>query len=147
MTNEPRRAGRPSISFEFFPPKTPVASQALWDSVQRLAPLAPDFVSVTYGAGGTTRERTLAAILAIRDRAGLDVAGHLTCVGASREEVLRVARSYQRLGCRRIVALRGDPPKDEGRFRPHADGFASSIELVAGLRAAGDFEIWVGAYH
>ena len=146
MSESTSRGPTPSISFEFFPPKTPVASQALWDSVQRLAPLAPDFVSVTYGAGGTTRERTLSAILAIRERAGLDVAGHLTCVGASREEVLRVARNYARLGCRRIVALRGDPPKEEGRFTPHPDGFASSVDLVRGLREAGEFEIWVGAY-
>lgn len=145
-TGDGRKGARPGISFEFFPPKSPMAAQALWDSVQRLAPLGPDFVSVTYGAGGTTRERTLAAILAIRDRAGLDVAGHLTCVGASREEVLRVARNYARLGCRRIVALRGDPPAGHGAFAPHPEGFTSSVELVAGLRAAGDYEIWVGAY-
>ncbi|MEM9145876.1 MAG: methylenetetrahydrofolate reductase [NAD(P)H] [Pseudomonadota bacterium] len=136
----------PTISFEFFPPKTPMAGQALWDSVQRLAPFDPRFVSVTYGAGGSTRERTMAAILAIRDRAGLEVAGHLTCVGASRAEVLRVARGYARLGCRRIVALRGDPPGGSARFEPHPDGFASSVELVAGLRAETDAEIWVAAY-
>ena len=89
----------PKISFEFFPPRSPKASMNLWTAVERLAPLGPDFVSVTYGAGGTTRDRTLAAILAIRERARLDVAGHLTCVGASKEEVLKVARDYGRLGC------------------------------------------------
>jgi methylenetetrahydrofolate reductase (NADPH) len=103
-------------------------------------------VSVTYGAGGTTRDRTRAAIQTIRERARLAVAGHLTCVGASREETLEVARGYARLGVRRIVALRGDPPKGEGTFVPHPDGFASSVELIAGLRDAGEFEIIVGAY-
>ncbi len=147
MSETATRARRaPRISFEFFPPKTPMAAQSLWDSVQRLAPLRPDFVSVTYGAGGTTQARTLSAILAIRDRAGLDVAGHLTCVGASRAEVLKVAKSYARLGCTRIVALRGDPPGGAGSFEPHEEGFASSIELVSGLREAGVPEIWVGAY-
>jgi methylenetetrahydrofolate reductase (NADPH) len=119
---------------------------ALWSAVERLAPLGPDFVSVTYGAGGTTRDRTLAAILAIRDRARLDVAGHLTCVGATRDEVLDVARAYAKLGCRRIVALRGDPPKEAGGFRAHPQGFAGSVELVEALAGLGRFEIWVGAY-
>jgi len=146
QTRDKSGAPRPSMSFEFFPPKTPKAAQALWESVQRLAPLAPGFVSVTYGAGGTTRDRTMAAILAIRDRAGLDVAGHLTCVGASKAEVLKVARSYAKLGCRRIVALRGDPPKEAGRFTPHEDGFSGSVELVSALAEMGGFEIWVGAY-
>ena len=136
----------PTISFEFFPPKTPKASMALWTAVERLAPLAPQFVSVTYGAGGTTRDRTLAAILAIRDRARIDVAGHLTCVGATREDVLDVARAYAKLGCRRIVALRGDPPKESGLFRPHPGGFSSSVDLVASLARLGHFDIWVGAY-
>ena len=119
---------------------------ALWESVQRLAPLAPKFVSVTYGAGGSTRERTMAAMLAIRDCARLNVAGHLTCVGATRDEVLRVARSYAKLGCRRIVALRGDPPAGKGRFEPHPGGFPGAIELVAALAELGQFEIWVAAY-
>ena len=118
----------------------------LWRSVERLAPLGPRFVSVTYGAGGTTRDRTNAAIQAILDRARLSVAGHLTCVGASREATLEVARGYARMGVRRIVALRGDPPRGETRFTPHPEGFASGAELVAGLRAAGDFEIAVAAY-
>ena len=136
----------PAISFEFFPPKNAMRSAALWESVERLAPLGPRFVSVTYGAGGSTRERTMAAILAIRDRAGLEVAGHLTCVGATRREVMKVARSYQKLGCRRIVALRGDPPQGAEQFEPHADGFASSVELVEALSELGSFETWVGCY-
>lgn len=136
----------PSLSFEFFPPHTPEGGLRLWRSVERLAPLGPDFVSVTYGAGGTTRDRTMAAIQTILGRARLNVAGHLTCIGASREETLRVARDYARLGVRRIVALRGDPPKGADRFEPHPDGFASAAELVAGLRQAGDFDISVAAY-
>ena len=136
----------PSLSFEFFPPHTPEGSARLWRSVERLAPLAPRFVSVTYGAGGTTRERTRAAIQTITDRARLNVAGHLTCVGASRDETLEVARGYARLGVRRIVALRGDPPKGEGHFVPHPEGFRSSVELIAALRETGPFEIAVGAY-
>jgi methylenetetrahydrofolate reductase (NADPH) len=136
----------PSLSFEFFPPSSPEASLRLWRSVERLAPLAPRFVSVTYGAGGTTRDRTNAAIQAILDRARLSVAGHLTCVGASRADTLEVARGYARMGVRRIVALRGDPPKGAESFVPHPEGFASAAELVAGLRQVGDFEISVAAY-
>ncbi|MEM0990732.1 MAG: methylenetetrahydrofolate reductase [NAD(P)H] [Pseudomonadota bacterium] len=136
----------PKVSFEFFPPKGPKSSFALWSAVERLAPLGPDFVSVTYGAGGTTRDRTLAAILAIRDRARLDVAGHLTCVGASKDEVLDVARAYAKLGCRRIVALRGDAPDGAERFEPHPDGFTGSVDLIGGLAKMGQFDIWVGAY-
>ena len=136
----------PSLSFEFFPPHSPEASLRLWRSVERLAPLAPRFVSVTYGAGGTTRDRTNAAIQTIVGRARLNVAGHLTCVGASREETLEVARGYARLGVRRIVALRGDPPKGQTTFVPHPEGFASAAELVAALREVGEFEIAVAAY-
>ncbi len=134
------------ISFEFFPPRSPQASMGLWSAVQRLAPLAPEFVSVTYGAGGATRDRTMSAMLAIRDCARLNVAGHLTCVGASREDVLRVARSYAKLGCRRIVALRGDPPRGQDRFTAHPEGFAGSVELIAALAEMRQFEIWVAAY-
>lgn len=137
---------KPEISFEFFPPKGPTGAMRLWRSVERLAPLAPSFVSVTYGAGGATRDRTMAAIMAIRDRARLDVAGHLTCVDASREETLKTARVYAKLGCRRIVALRGDPPKGASSFQPHPDGFASSVELVEALARIGNFDITVGAY-
>ena len=146
MTGQTPTARRPSVSFEFFPPKTPEASARLWRSVERLAPLAPGFVSVTYGAGGATRDRTLAAIQAIRERARLDVAGHLTCVGASRAETLAVAESYRKLGCTRIVALRGDAPQGAERFEPHPDGFESSADLVAGLARAGWRRIAVGAY-
>src|SRR5262245_52785294 len=127
------RGALPSLSFEFFPPHSPEASLRLWRSVERLAPLAPDFVSVTYGAGGTTRDRTNAAIQTILDRARVSVAGHLTCVGASRDETLAVARSYARMGVRRIVALRGDPPKGADRFTPHPQGFKSAAEPVGGL--------------
>ena len=140
------RKALPSLSFEFFPPHTPEGSLRLWRSVERLAPLAPQYVSVTYGAGGTTRDRTNVAIQTIIDRARLNVAGHLTCVGATREETLEVARGYARMGVRRIVALRGDPQKGEASFVPHPQGFRSAAELVAGLRSVGDFEIAVGAY-
>ncbi|MFK7942110.1 MAG: methylenetetrahydrofolate reductase [NAD(P)H] [Paracoccaceae bacterium] len=136
----------PKISFEFFPPKSPKASMNLWTAVERLAPLGPDFVSVTYGAGGTTRDRTLAAILAIRERARLDVAGHLTCVGASKDDVLKVARSYAKLGCRRIVALRGDAPDDATAWEAHPDGFKGSVELVEALAKMDQFDISVAAY-
>ncbi len=146
MSSADTSARRASISFEFFPPASPAASQRLWNSVERLAPLGPDFVSVTYGAGGTTRERTLSAILAVRERARLDVAGHLTCVAASKHDVLQVARAYAKLGCRRIVALRGDPPGGQEKFTPHPEGFASAAELVAGLAGLNQFEIWVAAY-
>lgn len=149
MTHEPslfdRTKSDPKITFEFFPPKTPKASLALWTAVERLAPLGPDFVSVTYGAGGTTRDRTLTAIQAIRERARLDVAGHLTCVGMSRYDVLGVADAYARLGCRRIVALRGDAPDGEA-FEPHPDGFNGSVGLIEALAWDGRFELWVGAY-
>jgi methylenetetrahydrofolate reductase (NADPH) len=135
-----------SLSFEFFPPQSPAASLRLWTAVQRLAPYAPDFVSVTYGAGGTTRDRTKAAIATIRDRARLAVAGHLTCVGASRSETLSVVEDYRSLGVNRIVALRGDPPKGADRFEPHPDGFAGSVALIEALKARGDMHITVGAY-
>lgn len=136
----------PSLSFEFFPPHTTEANLRLWRSVERLAPLAPDFVSVTYGAGGGTRERTNAAILTIRDRARLNIAGHLTCVGATREETLDVARGYAKLGATRIVALRGDAPKGADHYTAHLDGFQSTAELVSALRNIGDFKISVAAY-
>lgn len=134
-----------SLSFEFFPPKTAAMAAKLWRSVERLAPLAPDFVSVTYGAGGSTRERTIAAVRDMRELADLDVAGHLTCVGATRAETLEVAQSYRRFGCRRIVALRGDPPQNAERFQPHPDGFASAVELVEALKPLG-MHLTVSAY-
>ncbi|MEX2518948.1 MAG: methylenetetrahydrofolate reductase [NAD(P)H] [Paracoccaceae bacterium] len=136
----------PTISFEFFPPKGPEGAARLWRSVERLAPLGPRFVSVTYGAGGSTRERTIAAIHTIRDRARLDVAGHLTCVGATREETLSVARAYRKMGCRRIVALRGDAQGGAAQFEPHPGGFTGSVELIGALKAEGPFHVTVGAY-
>lgn len=137
---------RPTVSFEFFPPKTIAAAFRLSETVQGLAPLAPEFVSVTYGAGGTTRKLTQEAVAAIRETSGLDVAGHLTCVGATREETLEIARGYKAAGLDRIVALRGDPPKGTGAFAPHPEGFADSVELVEALAATGDFTLHVGAY-
>ena len=136
----------PSLSFEFFPPTSTEANLRLWRSVERLAPLAPKFVSVTYGAGGATRERTMSAIATIKDRARLNIAGHLTCVGASKAETLGVAKAYAKMGVKRIVALRGDAPKGESHFTPHPEGFANAAELVAALKDAGDFDISVAAY-
>ena len=137
---------RARISFEFFPPQTLDASFRLWETVQVLAPLDPDFVSVTYGAGGATRDLTHEAVAAIKDGYGLNVAAHLTCVGASREETLAIADSYAVLGVTEIVALRGDPPKGVTGFQPHPEGFADTCELVAALAATGKFAVRVGAY-
>ncbi len=139
-------ASRTKVSFEFFPPKGANGALKLWSSVERLAPLGPEFVSVTYGAGGSTRERTVAAIHAIRERARLEVAGHLTCVGATKLETMAVARAYAKLGCSRIVALRGDPPSGEDGFTPDPHGFSGSVELIEALTKTGDFQISVGAY-
>ncbi|MFV0332817.1 MAG: methylenetetrahydrofolate reductase [NAD(P)H] [Tropicimonas sp.] len=136
----------PQISFEFFPPRSVEASFRLHDTVQALAPLGPEFVSVTYGAGGTTRRLTHEAVSAIQRTAGLRVAAHLTCVDATREETLEIARGYAAEGVRDIVALRGDPPKGAERFVPHPEGFADSCELISALRETGDFTIRVGAY-
>ena len=136
----------PNISFEFFPPQTLDASFRLWETVQTLAPLAPNFVSVTYGAGGTTRKLTHEAVAAITNNYGLNVAAHLTCVDATRAETLEIAQSYADAGVREIVALRGDAPKGADRFIAHPDGFASSVELVAALAETGNFTIRVGAY-
>lgn len=136
----------PTVSFEFFPPQNLQASFRLWDTVQSLAPLAPRFVSVTYGAGGTTRDLTREAALTLHKSSGLRVAAHLTCVNASRAETLEIAEGFAEAGVRDIVALRGDPPKGEARFTPHPEGFASSVELIAALADAGDFAIRVGAY-
>ena len=134
------------ISFEFFPPQSIEASFRLWDTVQTLAPLAPSFVSVTYGAGGTTRDLTHDAVDTIHKHYGLNVAAHLTCVNASREETLAIANRYAEAGVTEIVALRGDPPKGQGAFAPHPDGFRDSAELVAALAETGKFHIRVGAY-
>lgn len=134
------------FSFEFFPPRDAGMEARLWQTVERLAPLKPEFVSVTYGADGSTRERTHEIVTRIHAETGLVSAPHLTCVGASRGEVLDVARRYRDAGIRHIVALRGDPPKGSDRYVPHPDGFPYAADLVAGLRTVGDFEISVAAY-
>jgi methylenetetrahydrofolate reductase (NADPH) len=134
------------VSFEFFPPKTERMEEILWDSIVTLAPLAPRFVSVTYGAGGSTRERTHATVERIVRETAIPAAAHLTCVDASRAEINEVARAYWEIGVRHIVALRGDPPTAGARFEPRADGYANAAELVAGLKAIAPFEISVGAY-
>jgi methylenetetrahydrofolate reductase (NADPH) len=136
-----------AVSFEFFPPKTAEMEQTLWTSVARLAPLKPNFVSVTYGAGGSTRERTHATIVRILAETKLKPAAHLTCVAATREEIDTVARGYWDAGVRHIVALRGDPPEGAGkRYVPHPGGYAYTTDLITGLKKIGDFEISVSAY-
>ncbi len=135
-----------AVSFEFFPPKSEAMAETLWQSVQTLAPLGPRFVSVTYGAGGSTRERTHQTVERIVRETGLTPAAHLTCVGATRDEVDAVARDYWQAGVRHIVALRGDPPEPGGRFAPPPGGYANAAELVAGLKAVAPFEISVAAY-
>lgn len=135
------------VSFEFFPTKTDEAESRFWESLQRLAPLSPRFVSVTYGAGGSTRERTLRMVSRITEKTGIAGAAHLTCVGASRDEVNEVVRNYADAGVKSIVALRGDPQGGIGtKFVPHEDGYQNAAELVAGIRAIGDFDISVAAY-
>lgn len=136
----------PRISFEFFPPQSIEASFRLWDTLGKLAPLSPEFVSVTYGAGGTTRDLTHDAVRTIHANYGVAVAAHLTCVNATREETLAIANSYAEAGVTEIVALRGDPPKGAGKFTPHPEGFASSVELVEALAKTGKFHLRVGAY-
>lgn len=134
-----------ALSFETFPPKSLDASFHLWDTVQALAPLNPRFVSVTYGAGGTTQSLTQEAAQTLRKSSGLPVAAHLTCTGQSREDVLRTAQRYAQNGIKDIVALRGDAT-DGGTFKPHPDGFANSIDLIRALADLGSFTIRVGAY-
>jgi len=134
------------ISFEFFPPKSLNASFRLWETVRTLAPLAPEFVSVTYGAGGTTRKLTHEAVTTIQKNYGLNVAAHLTCVDATRAQTLGIADSYRRAGVRDIVALRGDPPIGQPAFRPHPQGFADVCELIGALAKTGKFNIRVAAY-
>ncbi|MFW2587717.1 methylenetetrahydrofolate reductase [NAD(P)H] [Sagittula sp. SSi028] len=137
---------RPEISLEFFPPKNIEGTFRLWDSVQVLAPLAPRFVSVTYGAGGTTRDLTRDVVATIHKHSGLRTAAHLTCVDATKEETLQVARDFAKVGVSDIVALRGDPPKGSDGFTPHPEGFNNSVELISALADTGDFTIRVGAY-
>ena len=134
------------VSFEFFPPADAEMEATLWKSVERLAPLAPRFVSVTYGADGSTRERTHNVVTRVQRETPLVGAPHLTCIGSSRGEILDIARKYWDQGIRHLVALRGDPPKGTTRYIPRADGFAYASDLVAGLKSVADFDISVAAY-
>ncbi len=136
----------PAVSFEFFPPQSLEGSFRLWDAVQVLAPFDPRFVSVTYGAGGTTRDLTREAVDTLHKNTDLTVAAHLTCVNASRSETLSIADGFARSGVSDIVALRGDPPKGSAAFEPHLDGFRDSVELIEALSDTGQFNIRVGAY-
>ena len=136
----------PRVSFEFFPPNSEAMEETLWESIKRLAPLAPKYVSVTYGADGSTRERTHAAVARILKETDLTPAPHLTCVGASRGEIDDIAREYWDMGVRHLVALRGDPPKGADSYVPHPDGYAYAADLVEGLKKIGDFDIAVAAY-
>jgi methylenetetrahydrofolate reductase (NADPH) len=138
--------GRPQVSFEFFPPNSAAMEATLWDSVKRLSVLHPRFVSVTYGADGSTRERTHNAVQRIHTETSLTAAPHLTCIGASRGEIDDVARRYWDMGIRHIVALRGDPPKDQAQYQPHKNGYAYAADLVEGLAKVADFDISVAAY-
>lgn len=139
-------AGDAQVSFEFFPPRSEKMEATLWESVQTLAPLGPRFVSVTYGAGGSTRERTHATVARIQRETPLAAAAHLTCVEATREEIDAVAEQYWAAGIRHIVALRGDPPREGVRFEPYPGGYENAAALVAGLRKLHPFEISVAAY-
>ena len=134
------------VSFEFFPPKTEKMEQTLWDSIKTLEPLQPRFVSVTYGAGGSTRERTHATLERILEETSLTPAAHLTCVGATREEVDEVARNYWNAGVRHIVALRGDSTEPGSKYQPHPGGYRDAVELVRGLKEVAPFDISVAAY-
>lgn len=134
------------VSFEFFPPRTPEMEEILWRSVTRLAPFQPNFVSVTYGAGGSTRQRTHDTVKRILDETPLTPAAHLTCVGATREEVDEVVRDYWNAGIRHIVALRGDPAEGQSKYMPHPGGYAYASDLVSGIRRIADFDVSVAAY-
>lgn len=134
------------VSFEFFPPKNEEMEKTLWASVERLKPLAPRFVSVTYGAGGTTRERTHATVKRLVQETELKPAAHLTCVAATRAEIDDVVRGYWEAGVRHIVALRGDPPAGAAKYQPHPGGYAYANELIGGIKKIGNFEVSVGAY-
>lgn len=136
----------PRVSFEFFPPKNLEGSFRLWETVHTLAPLDPRFVSVTYGAGGTTRQLTHEAVTTIGGSFGLNVAAHLTCVDATRAQTLEIANAYAEAGVHEIVALRGDAPAGTERFTPHPEGFAHSVELIEALAGTGQFTLRVGAY-
>jgi methylenetetrahydrofolate reductase (NADPH) len=137
---------RPHVSFEFFPPKDEQMEQTLWQSVERFVPLQPTFVSVTYGADGSTRSRTHNIVTKIQETTSLTAAPHLTCVDAPRHEILGIAQNYWAHGIRHIVALRGDPPAGQTKYTPHPEGFAYAVDLVKGLKSVADFEISVAAY-
>src|SRR5271167_3076261 len=139
-------AGPPRVSFEFFPPKTSETEARLWEVIKRLEPLAPRFVSVTYGAGGSTRERTHATVRRIRSETNLEPAAHLTCIAATRAEIDAIAWDYWQAGVRHIVALRGDPPPGGPAYAPQPGGYPFAADLVAGLKRIADFEISVAAY-
>ena len=135
------------VSFEFFPPKTVAMEAQLWESINRLAPLKPNFMSVTYGAGGSTRERTHTTVARLAKEGVVKPAAHLTCVGASRREIDAIVQGYWNAGVRHIVALRGDPQDGVGtKFYPHPEGYESSCALVAGIKRIADFEVSVAAY-
>jgi methylenetetrahydrofolate reductase (NADPH) len=135
------------VSFEFFPPKGGEGESTFWTAVKKLESISPDFVSVTYGAGGTTQDRTLATLAKITSETGLKAAGHLTCVGKTKSEVNEVVRAYAASGVKHVVALRGDPPAGVGaRFTPHPEGYQNAADLVRGIKGLGDFEISVSAY-
>lgn len=134
------------ISFEFFPPNTEAMEEQLWQVIRRLEPLQPEFVSVTYGAGGSTRERTHRTVLRILEETSLTPAAHLTCVGAERAEIDAIAQQYWDEGVRHIVALRGDPPEGQDSYTPHPGGYAYAQDLVKGLTSIGDFDLSVAAY-
>ena len=146
----PQKEGAPAralnVSFEFFPPKTQEMEEVLWRSITRLAPFRPKFVSVTYGAGGSTRQRTHDTVRRILQETDLTPAAHLTCVGATCDEVDQVISDYWEAGVRHIVALRGDPPEGQSKYSPHPGGYAYASDRVAGIRRIGDFEISVAAY-
>jgi methylenetetrahydrofolate reductase (NADPH) len=135
----------PAVSFEFFPPKSEAAAAQLWATIGALEPLRPRFVSVTYGAGGSTRETTFLTVTRIARNVGLAAAAHLTCVGSGRAEIRELLQRYWEAGIRHIVALRGDPPTDPD-YRPHPDGYEYAADLVAGIRAVADFEVSVAAF-
>lgn len=146
-TPEDERGPAPKISFEFFPPKSDEMEERLWESISKLELMDPAFVSVTYGAGGSTRDRTHRTVRRIVKETGLNPAAHLTCVSATREEIDEVISDYWEAGVRHIVALRGDPPDGIGEaYTPHPGGYANAAELAAGIKAVGDFEISVGCY-
>jgi methylenetetrahydrofolate reductase (NADPH) len=141
------KAKQTPISFEFFPPKSPEADAALWNTIRRIEPLDPAFVSVTYGAGGTTRERTLDTVTRLVRETSLKPAAHFTCVGASKQDIDETLEAFIAAGVRHIVALRGDPQGGIGtRYEPHPDGYAQTADLVAAIRAKGDIEVSVSAY-